>query len=204
MSTLAHSLGRRDTATASLSTDVVLILLGSAVVAALAQVSIRLPFTPVPVTGQTLGVLVVVAALGPARGALSMLAYLAEGAAGLPVFSEGRSGVLHLISPDPLHTNGGYLWGFVVAALVVGYLARRKWDRVVGSALGAMLIGEVVIFALGVVWLAAALDVPIIGAVDEYDDALDFGLYPFVIGDLVKIAVAAALLPAAWRFVGDR
>jgi biotin transport system substrate-specific component len=204
LSTLAHSLGKRDTAAASWISDVLLVVLGSALVAVLAQISVRLPFTPVPVTGQTLAVLLVVASLGPVRGAVSMLLYLAEGAAGIPVFAEGRSGILHLTHPDPLHTTGGYLWGFVVAALVVGFLVERGWDRRIGSALGAMLVGEVFIFTAGVLWLAAAVDVPVIGAVEAYDDALDFGLYPFLIGDLLKMALAAAALPTAWRLVGAR
>jgi biotin transport system substrate-specific component len=167
------------------------VVAGSLLVAALAQLSISLPFTPVPVTGQTLGVLLVGASLGPVLGGASLLLYLAEGAVGLPFFAQGASGV------DVLRVSsatGGYLWGFVVAAMLVGWLSRRGWDRSIRSSLGAMLLGEIVIFGLGLPWLMAALDVPA-------QKALEFGLYPFVIGDTVKLLLAAGLLPAAWRLV---
>jgi biotin transport system substrate-specific component len=192
---LAHTLGRRTSARASLATDVGLIVIGSVVVAAAAQVSIRLPFTPVPITLQTLAVLVVGASLGAVRGAASLGLYLGEGAAGFPVFAEAKSGALYLTSADPLHTTGGYLWGFVAAALVVGALAQRRWDRSLRSSLGAMLVGEIVVFAAGVPWLAAALGVS--GA-----RALELGLYPFVVGEVLKLLLGAGLLPAAWRVMG--
>jgi len=165
---------------------------GTLLIAALAQVSITLPFTPVPITGQTLGVLLVGASLGPLLGGASVLLYLAMGAIGLPVFARGASGVdvLRLSS-----ATGGYLWGFVLAAVVVGWLSRKGWDRSIRSSLGAMLLGEIVIFAVGIPWLMAALDVPV-------QKALEFGLYPFVIGDTLKLLLAAALLPAAWRVAG--
>jgi biotin transport system substrate-specific component len=195
MTALAHALGRRRTTRSALLTDVLLIVLGSFVVAGLAQVSIRLPFTPVPVTGQTLGVLLVGASLGATRGGASLLLYLGEGAAGMPVFAEGRSGLDYLILADPLHATGGYLWGFVVAAFVVGFLAQRGWDRSIGSALGAMFVGEIVIFACGLPWLAAALGV-------SGEEALTLGLYPFVLGECLKLAVAAGVLPGAWKLIG--
>jgi biotin transport system substrate-specific component len=195
MTALAHALGRRRTTRSALLTDVLLIVLGSLVVAGLAQISIRLPFTPVPVTGQTLGVLLVGASLGATRGGASLLLYLAEGAAGLPVFAEGRSGLDYLILADPVHATGGYLWGFVVAAFVVGFLAQRGWDRSIGSALGAMFVGEIVIFACGLPWLAAALNV-------SGEEALGLGLYPFVLGECLKLAVAAGVLPGAWKLIG--
>jgi biotin transport system substrate-specific component len=132
--------------------------------------------------------LVVGAALGPVRGGISLLLYLAEGAAGLPVFAEG-GGVARLLLPS---VTGGYLWGFVVAAFVVGALAERRWDRRLSSAIGAMLLGEIVIFFCGVVWLSVALGVP-------GSKALELGLYPFVLGELVKLLVAAGILPAAWK-----
>jgi biotin transport system substrate-specific component len=195
MTSLAHALGSRRTTRSALLTDASLIVLGSLVVAGLAQVSIRLPFTPVPVTGQTLGVLLVGASLGAARGGGSLLLYLAEGAAGLPVFAEGRSGIDFLTLADPAHTTGGYLWGFVIAAAVVGFLAQRGWDRNIGSALGAMFVGEIVIFACGIPWLAAAIGV-------SGEEALTLGLYPFVLGECLKLAIAAGALPGAWKLVG--
>jgi biotin transport system substrate-specific component len=169
--------------------DAVLIVAGSLLVAGLAQLSLRLPFTPVPVTGQTLAVLVVGASLGPVRGGSALLLYLAEGAAGLPVFAEGSGGLQLLLLPS---VTGGYLWGFVLAAVLVGALAERRWDRRLSSAIGAMLLGEIAIFACGVVWLSASLAVP--GA-----RALELGLYPFVLGELAKLLVAAGILPAAWK-----
>lgn len=191
MTALAHSLGRRSTARSALVTDVLLVVLGSAVMAGLAQLSFRLPFTPVPVSGQTLGVLLVAASLGAWRGTASMLLYLSEGAAGLPVFAEGHSGLIFLTDAP----TTGFLWGFVVAAAVVGLLAQLGWDRSVGSAMGAMLVGEVVVFAFGISWLAHFLGIP-------GQKALELGLYPFVIGELVKLLIAAGVLPAAWRLLG--
>lgn len=194
MSALAHTLSRRRSAGGVRLADVVLIVLGSAVVALLAQVSFRLPFTPVPITGQTLGVLLVGASLGSARGSSALLLYLAEGAAGLPVFAEAKSGLALLATSS---VTGGYLWGFVVAAFVVGWLAERGWDRNFGSAIGAMLVGLIVIFSFGCTWLAAALSVPA-------REALELGLYPFVLGDLLKLLIAAGSLPLAWRIAGPQ
>ena len=189
MSTLAEAIAPRARSGNRVLYSAVSVVAGSLLVAALAQLSFTLPFTPVPVTGQTLGVLLVGASLGPALGGASLLLYLAEGAVGLPFFAQGASGV------DVLRVSsatGGYLWGFVVAAALVGWLSRRGWDRSIRSSLGAMLLGEIVIFGLGLPWLMAALDVPA-------EKALEFGLYPFVIGDTVKLLLAAGLLPVAWR-----
>lgn len=167
---------------------------GSWLVAGLAQISIPLPFTPVPITGQTLGVLLVGACLGPGLGALSMGLYLAQGALGLPMFAGGSAGVsvLGLAS-----ATGGYLWGFVAASAVVGYLSRHGWDRSIRSAIGAMFLGEVVLYAVGIPWLMQAIDVPL-------GKALELGLAPFVIGDTIKVLLAAGALPAGWRLVGSR
>src|SRR5918996_3624463 len=125
MTALAHALGRRRTTRSAVLTDVLLIVLGSIVVAGLAQVSIRLPFTPVPVTGQTLGVLLVGASLGATRGGASLLLYLGEGAAGLPVFAEGQSGLDNLTLIDPTHATGGELLGGSAGAFSVGLPAPR-------------------------------------------------------------------------------
>jgi biotin transport system substrate-specific component len=162
---------------------------GSLLVAGLAQVSIRLPFTPVPITGQTLGVLLVGASLGPALGAASLLLYLAEGAVGLPFFADGGHGVSVLGLSS---ATGGYLWGFVLAAALIGWLSRLGWDRSIRSSIGAMFLGEVVLYGVGVPWLMSSLGVPL-------EKGLEFGLYPFVIGDTLKLLAAAALLPGAWR-----
>ncbi|HEX2239655.1 MAG TPA: biotin transporter BioY [Actinomycetota bacterium] len=197
MTTLVDAIPRRRTRT--LAMDIVLVGAGSLFVAALAQLYITLPFTPVPITGQTLGVLLVGASLGWVRGGAALLLYLAEGAIGLPFFAEGQEGasVLGLAS-----ATGGYLWGFVIASAAVGWLAEKGWDKTTRGAISAMLIGEIIIFAFGLVWLAGALDIPITGEVGGDPDAFDFGLYPFVIGDLLKLFIAAAALPAAWRLAG--
>jgi biotin transport system substrate-specific component len=190
MTALAHALGRRSNVQSALLTDVVLIVLGSAVMAGLAQLSFRLPSTPVPVSAQTLGVLLVGASLGAWRGAAAMLLYLGEGAVGLPVFAEGHAGTIWLTSAP----TTGFLWGFVAAAGIIGLLAQLGWDRSVGSAIGAMLVGEVVVFAFGIAWLAHFLGV-------SAEEAREFALYPFVVGELLKLAIAASVLPTAWRFV---
>lgn len=191
MTALAHALGRRTTPRSALVTDVMLVILGSAVMAGLAHVSFHLPFTPVPVSGQTLGVMLIGASLGAWRGGAAILLYLAEGAAGLPVFAAGQSGFVYLTSM----ATTGYLWGFVVAAVVIGILAELGWDRSVGSALGAMLVGEVVVFTMGVGWIVHWAGV-------SAEIAMADGLYPFVVGEVLKLMIAAGVLPAAWRFVG--
>jgi biotin transport system substrate-specific component len=192
MTTLVESVGRRSHRLSSTTADAISIVIGSLAIALLAQVAVRLPFTPVPVTGQTLGVLLVAGSLGARRGTAAVLLYLAEGAVGLPFFAAGAHGVdlLRLSS-----ATGGYLWGFVVAALVLGLLAERGWLRSVRSSLGAMLIGEIIIFAFGVIWLGRALGLPA-------EKALQEGLYPFLLGDLAKLLAAAGLLPAAWKLFG--
>lgn len=202
MTAIAETIGKRDTRTAALATDALLILTGSLVVAGLAQLYLRLPFTPVPITGQTLAVLLVGGALGAVRGGASMLLYLAWGAIGLPFYAEGNSGVEYLTTASPALASGGYLWGFVVAAVVVGWLAERGWDRDIARAWAAMLIGSIVIYLFGIPWLAAALDIPM--ASELGSDALSFGFYPFVIGDIIKLLLAGVALPAAWRLSGKR
>jgi biotin transport system substrate-specific component len=172
--------------------QLVLALLGSWLVAGLAQVSVKLPFTPVPITGQTLGVLLIGASLGSAFGALSIGLYLLQGAAGLPFFAQGASGWSLLGAAS---ATGGYLWGFLLASLLVGWLARRGWDRSFRSSIGLFFLGEVVIYAVGVPWLMHALGW-------RLEHALVGGLYPFVIGDVLKLLLAASLLPAAWRLTG--
>ena len=201
MTALAQSVPRPRT----IAFDAALVVLGSVVVATLAQVSIHFRF--VPITGQTLGVLLVAATLGWPRGVAAVALYLAEGAAGLPVFAEGRSGFAYLLLRDPLHVTGGYLWGFLLAAAVVGALAERGWDRRLGSALGAMFLGNAAIYLVGLPWLAVSLGIPVVdAAASPCDlatasgcDALELGLYPFVIGDTIKLLLAAVSLPAAWR-----
>jgi biotin transport system substrate-specific component len=174
---------------AGLLTDVLLVVGGAAFVALAAQVSIGLGFTPVPLTGQTFAVLVVGAALGSVRGALSMLLYLAVGAAGMPVYAQHRHGWSVFSG-----ATGGYIVGFVVAATLTGWLAERNWDKRYSTSISAMLTGSVVIYICGVTWLHHFLGV-------SWGTTLNDGLYPFVPGDILKVYLAAATLPLAWRLV---
>ncbi len=166
----------------------VLWIVGATLVTALAaQASFRLPGTPVPITGQTFAVLLTGAVLGSRRGALAMLAYLAEGAAGLPVFAE-LSGGAHVFAGP----TAGYLAAFPLAAFVTGALAERGWDRRFASMVAAMLLGSSVIFALGLTVLSRFVPA---------DALLQTGLLPFVPGDLVKSSLAAIAFPGAWSLV---
>lgn len=157
-----------------------------------AQIRIPLWFTPVPVTGQTLAVLLSGAALGSVAGGASQLLYLGLGAVGLPFFAGGESGWQVVTG-----ATGGYLLGFVVAAVVIGHLAERRQDRAIVSAIPAFLTGSTIIYLCGVPWLARALDT-------SWHHAVELGVTPFLIGDLLKIALAGLLLPAAWRIVAAR
>lgn len=189
MTALAQAVAHRETARNPLATDIALVVGGSLLMALLAQLEIKLPFTPVPVTGQTLGVLLVGGALGPVLAGAALLLYLAWGAIGLPVYAGGEAGIEYLGFGTP---SAGYLWGMVIAAVLIGYLAQRRWDRGVGSAIGAFLLGEIVIFTIGVGWLANSVGVPV-------EQALELGLYPFVVGDILKVLLAAGAFPLLWR-----
>lgn len=169
--------------------DSVLVTLGAGVVAAAAQVSLPLPFTPVPITGQTFAVVLVGASLGASRGMASLVLYVLVGIAGAPVYADGAHGWAVLSG-----ATGGYLVGFVAAAAVTGLLAERRWDRRFSSAVAAMLTGNVVIYLVGVPWLAIVLDTGL-------ERTLELGLYPFVPGDVLKLYLAGLLLPGAWRLV---
>ena len=158
-----------------------LVLVGSAYLA------VNLPFSPVPVTAQTLGVLLVAMLLGRVRGTAVVLAYLAEGAAGLPVFAGGKAGIAALLGP-----TGGYLIGFLVAAYIVGYLADRGWDKQLVKSIVAMSIGTALIFVCGLAQLSLFVPAKSLAAM---------GLYPFLPGALIKIALAAVLLPSTWKLI---
>jgi biotin transport system substrate-specific component len=185
---LAFAAVRRD----SLAANAVLAVAGAVLVALCAQISIPLPFTPVPITGQTFAVLLVGASLGPLAAFASIALYLLAGVAGAPVYAHGDHGWSTVTG-----ATGGYLVGFLVTAAVVGLLATRGWDRRFASSSGAMLAGSVIVYAIGLPWLAASLHT-------DLEKTLELGLYPFVVGDILKLYVAAALLPAAWRLVGRR
>ena len=169
--------------------NVILAIAGSLFVALCAQVQV--PMWPVPFTGQTFAVLVVGMAYGSRLGAATLALYMAEGAIGLPVFSNLSGGYTVLIG-----TTGGYILGFVFAAGLVGWLAERGWDRSVWQTGLAMVFGNLVIYALGLIWL---------GNVVGWDQpVLQWGLYPFLIGDLLKIILAAISLPWAWRMLSKK
>ena len=152
---------------------------------------VQIPFYPVPLTMQTFVVLVLGVAYGWKLGAMTLLLYLAEGALGLPVFAgtpEKGIGIAYMTGP-----TGGYLLGFVVAAAACGWLAEKGWDRRVSTTFAAMLIGNLIIYAFGLLWLGALLgwDKPL----------LQWGMYPFLFGDLLKIALAMVVLPGAWQAI---
>jgi biotin transport system substrate-specific component len=172
--------------------DLGLMVLFSLLTAASARIAFPLPFTPVPVTGQTFGVLLTGALLGGWRGCGAMLLYLAEGLAGLPVFAPGNlTGMAALVGP-----TGGYLIAFPLAALVVGLLAERGWDRTPARALAAMAAGSAVIYLFGAACLARFVGGPVA--------AVAQGILPFLAGDALKAALAAGLLPLGWRLTEPR
>lgn len=192
---------------------IALIVLGAALIAATANLSITLagqtldlpggmrvtlPVSPVPITAQTFSVLLVGGALGFRRGLLSVGLYLVLGLA-LPVYANGSSGIDTYVRLDAgrwiLGATGGYLLGFALAGALVGRLAELGWDRHVGGAVSAMTIGNVVVYLLGVPWLMAATGWGV-------GEAIEKGLYPFLFGDLLKLALAGILFPAAWWLVG--
>ncbi len=159
--------------------------------ALLAQWQIHLPFTPVPVTGQTLGVLLAGAALGSRAGAASQGLYWILGAVGLPFYAGGTGGWEHATG-----STAGYLAGFLVAAWVVGRLAESRQDRRVLTSIPAMLTGSAIIYAFGITWLMISLKT-------DLPQAISWGFAPFVVGDLIKVVAAGALLPGIWKLLGD-
>jgi biotin transport system substrate-specific component len=173
----------------SLVTDIALVTGFAALTALAAQVSITLPFTPVPITGQTFAVLAAGTVLGAKRGPLSQLLYVLVGALGAPIYAGGQGGWAAATG-----ATGGYLVGFVLAAALVGALSERRHDRQLLTSLPAMLAGSAIIYALGVPFLAWKLGVSGVKAVE-------LGMAPFLIGDAVKLVAAGALAPGAWQVV---
>lgn len=179
--------------------DAALVTGGILLTAAAAQVSIPLGFTPVPVTGQTLAVLLIGATLGAKRAVLSQALYWMLGAAGLPFFASGDSGWAAATG-----STFGYFVGFVLAAALVGRLAERGQDRSLLTSFTAMLAGTAIIYATGVSWLAWTLNVPFYSG--DGADAFTYGLAPFIVGDMIKLVLAASLTPAVWALLrrGER
>jgi biotin transport system substrate-specific component len=189
MSTVALGTRSRvlaDVVPTSLLANTALVVGAAALVGLLAQVSIPLGFTPVPITGQTLGVMLAGSALGWRRAGLAMSVYVIAGMAGMPWFAHHASGYAM--------PTFGYLVGFVVAGSVLGWLASRGTDRTVSRALVSMIMGEIIIFAIAVPWLAVALHVSLV-------KAISLGLTPFVAGEFIKAGIAGVALPSAWRLV---
>jgi biotin transport system substrate-specific component len=176
--------------TRTLATDVALVVGGAALVGVAAQIAV--PLWPVPITGQTLAVLVVGSALGAVRGTISMVLYALLGIVGIPVFSDASAGLGVIAGP-----TGGYIIGFIAAAALVGWIAERAGDRKFLGASLAFAAGTVVTFAFGMIWLSAALDL-------NLQATLQAGLYPFIIGGVVKALLAAAIIPTVWRAAARR
>ena len=162
----------------TLLTDIGLVIGFSLLTALMAKIAIPLPFTPVPITGQTFAVLLTGALLGSRLGTATMLAYILEGSVGLPVFARATP------------ASYGYLAGFVAAAFIVGWLAERGWSRDVLRSVLAMIAGEVAIYVFGLAWLSRYVG---------WGQVLALGLFPFLIGDAVKLIAAALIVPAGWR-----
>jgi len=170
--------------------NAVLVVGGAAFVGLAAQVAVPLPWTPVPVTGQTFAVLLTAAALGTWRGVASMLVYALMGVVGVPWFAGGSSA----FQGGALVVSFGYIIGFIAAAAIVGHLAERGATRTALRTAGLMVLGNLVIYSIGVLWLAAAIDVSLARAIE-------LGAQPFLLGDALKVALAAGLFPMAWRAV---
>ena len=168
--------------------DVLMVLAGTGLVAGAAQISFHIPGTPVPITAQTFAVVLVGAALGSVRGFSSLALYLLAGMV-LPFYSNGAKGVDEVVG-----ATGGYLIGFVAAATLTGYLAERGLDRKLTSAIGAMFLGNVIIYLCGLPWLAVDLNV-------NFATTMEYGLNPFITGDIIKLCIAGAALPTAWLAV---
>jgi biotin transport system substrate-specific component len=172
--------------------NIALILAGALLIYLTARIAIPVPGSPVPVTGQTFGVLLASGALGFRRGVSSVALYVLIGLIGLPFFAEGKGGLSVILG-----ASGGYLIGFVIAGGVVGRLADLGWDRRILGALVAMLIGNVIIYVVGVPWLMVVLHA-------DLPTGIAKGLTPFLIGDAIKLALAAGAFPIAWWAVGRR
>ena len=157
-----------------------MILGASWIITISSQITINLPFSPVPITGQTLAVLLAGLILGKTLGTASIAAYLAQGAAGLPFFAGGKSGLATLLGP-----TGGYLFGFLAAAYIVGMLSELRLKRSLFQASSALVIGNVIIYVFGLVWLARFVG---------ESQVLQLGLYPFLIGDLLKTLLGIVLV----------
>ncbi len=186
--TLRRALISRDT----VATQLTLVFSGVLFLAAMAQISIPIPGSPVPVTGQTLATLLLGSAYGATLGFTTFASYLALAAAGAPVFAQGAHGY-HVISG----ATGGYLVGMLVASALTGALAGRKWDQRIRTVIPTMVLGNAAIFAFGLFWLHHATQ-------QSWSWTISKGLTPFLLGEFLKIAIASTAMPTLWRFVSRR
>jgi biotin transport system substrate-specific component len=184
----------------TIATDLLLVVAGAGFTAIAAQ--LVLPLWPVPITGQTFAVLLVGSVLGPVRGALSMVLYLVLGVTGVPVFVDGHSGTLDGYGP------GGFVIGFILVAALTGWLAQRGWDRRILTTIASFIAGTVLLYAVGLPWFyvvlsnfPAATMSEYFGTTEPLQATLSGGLYPYLVGDVLKIAIAAAVLPLTWMLV---
>lgn len=167
--------------------DLLCVVGGSLFLALLSQLAIQLWFTPVPITLQTLGVMLIGALLGSKKGAFSVLLYLVEGGLGLPFFAGGSSGIGVFLGP-----TGGYLVAFILAAYLIGWLLERGWKENYKLTLVALCLGTLVIWGVGALWLSLFVGI---------SQALMLGVYPFVIGCSLKMIIATALIPSGWKAI---
>ncbi len=165
--------------------DIVLVIGASIFIALSAQIAFNVPFSPVPITGQTFAVILTGSILGSRRGSLAVIAYLLEGISGLPVFAQAQFGLIHLFGP-----TGGYLLGFVPAAFICGLLAEFGWGKTIFSVLGMMTVSTMVIFICGLTWLKILFG---------NNNVLVIGFYPYLSGAVIKIALAAIIFRLGWH-----
>jgi len=186
--TLRHALVTKST----VATQAMLVTGGVAFLALLAQIALPIPGSPVPVTGQTLGVLLIGSSYGAALGSVTFLSYLLIGIAGVPVFAHQGAGLARLTG-----ATGGYLVGMLLATYLVGYLSGRKWDQRLQTSIFTMLAGSVVTFTFGLIWLHSYTD-------KSWSWTINAGLTPFILGEVIKIGIAGTSLPVIWRVIQKR
>jgi biotin transport system substrate-specific component len=188
VSTLRAAFFTRSTVASQIS----LILTGTVFLAAMAQISFPIPGSPVPFTGQTLGVLLLGTAYGAGLGFSTVAFYLLMGMAGAPIFASGASGIERVIGP-----TGGYLVGMLISSIVLGALAGRKWDQKIKTVIPTMIIGNLVVFTVGLFWLKQYTG-------QSWLWTFEKGFTPFIFGEIIKIAIASTALPEVWKYVSKR